>query len=167
MKIIKLLMLLSLGLGSSACERIEESVQGLLQQPQHKPQLQISTLAQDQKAAALYTALQAEDLPRVTALLDKSLQQQIKNAPSTIEHMFRLIPAEAPSQSQVVAANHTTAAHVGPTTTVIYLYEYPKLSIVMTVVFQGDTGGDRVLALVVDQLDQVDPPSKGQDAATL
>ena len=156
-KTIKMIVLLSLGFSLVACERITDMTESFMADQNNselKPQPIAVSAAQEQKIQLLYRALQSKQLDVVKPLLDASLQQQIKQSPEIMQHVFQLVPSEKAEHYRVFTTLVSTTPSVGKVTTAVALFEYPAAVIAVTVVFKGEDGGTTILALTIDQVDQ-------------
>ena len=133
-----------LSLNLSACERIGDYVFEKLGMNQL-----ISTIAQDEKAAQLYKALHERNTAQVKALVAANVQQDLQAKPEMIEQLYALIPAEPATSMEIQTTSKSVTTNDGKTTSVSYLYDYPKMTLLFRVVFEGHDGETNIVGFFI------------------
>lgn len=155
MKKSLLMIWLLLCLMLQSCEKINEIYQTIDPSKQFQ-----SSHAQDAKAKMLYRALQSYDSTKLKPLLNASLKQEIEQSPVAMIDVFKLIPEGKATFGKLDHAQQSHSDDVGDMTTQVYSFEYVDLTIALTIVFKGHTGGDEILAFTLDQIQNDQPTHK-------
>lgn len=140
----KILLILILSLNLSACDRIVDFAFDKLGISDIR-----STIEQDEKAGELYKALHERNTAQVKALVSANVQQDLQAKPEMMEQLYTLIPTEPATRMEIQTTSKSMTTSDGKTTSVSYLYDYPKMSLLFRVVFEGHDGGSKIVGFFI------------------
>lgn len=147
---IRVVMLLVIAFSLTGCERIGEYIGAKFDEL-----LPSSSLEQDLKAEELYKALQQQNESQIKALVAPSLQEELQANPKLVAQIMQLIPNQKASSVEVVSTTRSVDLVRDKTTTVLYSYQYPEITVEFTVVFQGIDNGTDIIGFHVQNTSAV------------
>ena len=145
-KIKSVLLITTLVLPLSACEKVKETVLDKIEEKM--PVLEASE-QQNTKAKILFQALIDRNQSKILSLSGQDIRDELTKNPNRLQIVFDALPDYVAENPEIVLTGKSIETTYGKVTKIGYKYVYPNQTILFSVVFEGHDGGDKIVGFWV------------------
>ena len=145
-KIKSVLLITTLVLPLSACEKVKETVLDKIEEKM--PVLEASE-QQNTKAKILFQALIDRNQSKILSLSGQDIRDELTKNPNRLQIVFDALPDYVADNPEIVLTVKSIETTYGKVTKIGYKYVYPNQAILFSVVFEGHDGGDKIVGFWV------------------